>query len=379
MAKRKILVVDDDVELQRLLKMMLEISGFEVVTASDGAEALTKVRMERPDLVLLDVMMPEMDGYETCRRLRRLPEGAHIPIIMLSAADQVDDKVKGLRVGADDYITKPVDSRELIARLEAHLRPATTQAAYVVGLLGCKSGLGVTTLAINLAVALAQREQKGVILLDWHLPMGDVAAALNLRVVHTLEAIASRVEELDDQVIHQILLEHESGVRVLPAAWSLDASALSSEALEPVLDILSREADYVVIDGGWASDVGRIQPLEIVDELFFLISPELPALRRAAVYLEWERQRVVFGDRLHLIVNRAGIAGGIAVKEIEALLQRKVRIQLPDEPEVVLASINGGVPLVQQAPRSAFARGVFQLAQEIAQTAQRIGQTSRRV
>ncbi len=374
MAKRKILVVDDDLELQRLLRMMLELSGFEVITASSGVEALTKVRTERPDLILLDVMMPEMDGYETCRRLRRLPESAHIPIVMLSAADQVDDKVKGLRVGADDYITKPVDSRELIARIEAHLRPAAIQVAYMVGVLGCKSGVGTTVLAINLAVGLAQAVGKEVILLDWHLPMGDVGTILNLEISHTLDAVISSIEELDDQLVDQIMVRHSSGVRVLSASWALDTSTLSPDSLEPVLDIISKEADYVIIDAGWASDTTRVLPLEIVDEVLFLVTPELPALRRAAVYLEWEKKRVVFGERLHLVINRAGISGGISVREVEALLQKKARARLPDDPELVLDSINQGVPLVQHAPRSSLTRSIIRLAQEIDAAVEQAGQ-----
>ncbi len=142
MAKRKILVVDDDADLRRLMSLVLQMGGYDVVSAADGAEALAKVRLEAPNLVLLDIMMPEMDGFETCRRLRKLPEGANIPVIMLSAADQVADKVKGLKVGANDYITKPADSRELIARIEAQLRPTFARSARIIAILGSKSGVG---------------------------------------------------------------------------------------------------------------------------------------------------------------------------------------------------------------------------------------------
>ncbi len=375
LAKRKILIVDDDADLRRLVSLMLEMGGYEVIAAQSGSEALLRVRSDRPDLILLDIMMPDMDGFETCRRLRKLPEGAHIPVIMLSAADQVTDKVKGLRVGANDYITKPADSRELIARIEAHLRPAYVRAAHTIAMLGSKSGVGTTTLAVNLAVALKQLgpipqsqdglAQRNVILLDWHLPMGDITAVLNLTSRHTLEELAPHIEDLDQQTVEQIIINHSSGIQILPSVQALDTSPLPPTALEPVLDVISKMADFVVIDAGWASELAWVRPLETVDELLFVITPELPVLRRAAIFLEWERGHAVFGERLHLLINRTGISGGISVRDVEDLLQMKARARLPEDAESVTLSINQGVPLVQSSPRSALAQSIIRMAQEI--------------
>ena len=380
LTKRKILIVDDDPDLQRLMSLVLEMAGYEVVTANNGAEALIKVRNERPDLVLLDIMMPELDGFETCRRLRKLPEGAHIPVIMLSAADQVTDKVKGLRVGANDYVTKPADSRELLARIEAHLRPAYARPAHIIAVLGAKSGVGTTMLAINLAVALKQVDGD-VILLDWHLPHGDIATALNLipqsRTVkrHTLEDLAEHMDELDAQMIEQVVLSHTSGIRVLVGGHSLETTSLPSSALESVLDVTSRMAHHIVIDAGWAASTAWLQPLEIVDELLLVVTPELPVLRRAAIYLEWERPRALFGERQHLVINRAGIGGGISARDIEDLLRMKARARLPEDPELVTSSYNQGVALVQSAPRTSLAQGIIRLAQEIAALTKQVAQS----
>ncbi|HEY63064.1 MAG TPA: response regulator [Caldilineae bacterium] len=367
MAKRKIMVVDDDEDLLRLMGLTLQVAGYDVVTASNGAEALTKVRTERPDLILLDVMMPEMDGFETCRRLRRLPEGADIPVIMLSAADQVSDKVKGLQVGANDYITKPVDSRELLARIEAHLRPIYARPARIIALLGSKSGVGVTVLAVNLAIAVKQMVEEEVALLDWHLPMGDVAIALNLTPRHTLDDLASKIDDLDAQMLEQVIVRHPSGLQVISGGRALDTTALTPVALESVLDILSRTAAYIIIDAGARTEPEWLEPLGIVDELLLVVTPELPALRRAAVCLEWERQHTLFGDRLYLIINRAGIKGGIPPREVEELLGLQARARFPDDVESVMLSLNQGVSLVENAARSALTRAIKRLAQEIVQ------------
>ncbi|HHV79180.1 MAG TPA: response regulator transcription factor [Firmicutes bacterium] len=119
----KILVVDDEVNILRLLQVNLEKEGFEVILATNGNEALERVRQCRPDLVILDLMLPGIDGLEVAKRLRR--EDIWIPILILTARSSEVDKVVGLEVGADDYLTKPFSVRELVARTRALLRRAS--------------------------------------------------------------------------------------------------------------------------------------------------------------------------------------------------------------------------------------------------------------
>ena len=126
MNKTRILVVDDELSIIKFLRANLESKGYEVLTAINGAEALQTFEMELPDLVILDIMMPKMDGFEVCRRLR---EWSQTPIIMLSARGDESDKVKCLDLGADDYITKPFGKDELIARVRAVTRRTETAAS----------------------------------------------------------------------------------------------------------------------------------------------------------------------------------------------------------------------------------------------------------
>lgn len=121
---RKILVVDDEAVLVDTIAYNLEQAGYRVITAADGASALEAARRETPDLVILDIMLPEMDGLEVCRLLRREKNTATTPILMLTAKAEEIDKVIGLEVGADDYVTKPFGRRELLARVRALLRRA---------------------------------------------------------------------------------------------------------------------------------------------------------------------------------------------------------------------------------------------------------------
>jgi two-component system phosphate regulon response regulator PhoB len=120
--RSKILVVDDEPEAVELLEFNLKQAGFDVVTAADGAQALNKARSALPSLIVLDLMLPEIDGLEVCRMLRRDPATAGIPIIMLTAKAAELDRIVGLELGADDYITKPFSPRELVLRVRKVLQ-----------------------------------------------------------------------------------------------------------------------------------------------------------------------------------------------------------------------------------------------------------------
>ena len=122
--RQKILIVDDELDALTALKRALEADNYNVVEASDGLSAIEKVKTEKPDVVLLDLMMPEMDGIEACKHLKSDPKYKHIPIIMLTAKGEIDNKIEGIEMGADDYVTKPFNLQELKARIKMILRRA---------------------------------------------------------------------------------------------------------------------------------------------------------------------------------------------------------------------------------------------------------------
>ena len=121
-ARPKLLVVEDDPNIVELLSASLRFAGFDVTTVTNGAQAVTTARESRPDLIVLDVMLPDLDGFEVIRRIRG--GGVHTPVVFLTARDATDDKVRGLTLGGDDYVTKPFSLEELTARIRAVLRRA---------------------------------------------------------------------------------------------------------------------------------------------------------------------------------------------------------------------------------------------------------------
>ena len=124
--RHRILVVDDEPRMIRFIRLNLEHDGFEVAEAADGLAALKQVRDVLPDLILLDVSMPELDGFETLRLLREI---STVPVIMLTARGEEEDRVRGLELGADDYVTKPFSPRELVSRVKAVLRRTESRAS----------------------------------------------------------------------------------------------------------------------------------------------------------------------------------------------------------------------------------------------------------
>ena len=188
----KILIIDDDVDTLRLVGLMLQRQGYQIIAATNGEQGLAKALEERPDLILLDVMMPDMDGYEVTRRLRKNPTTQSTPILMFTAKTQLDDKVAGFEVGADDYLTKPTHPAELQAHVKAllgrvavkHDEDLATQShehhGHVIGILSVRGGLGVSSVTTNVAASLFNRTQSDVILSELIPGQGTIGMDLGL-------------------------------------------------------------------------------------------------------------------------------------------------------------------------------------------------------
>ncbi len=148
---KKILVVDDDRILRSVLKHSLEQQGYQVTILSSGADALTAFNQDIPDIIVSDVSMPEMDGFEFCRQLRSQPSGKLVPFIFLSAKSELEDRIQGHSIGADDYLTKPFEMKELLAKIDALIERSRRVHAEIVHLIEqlVNSGIAKTSLEKN--------------------------------------------------------------------------------------------------------------------------------------------------------------------------------------------------------------------------------------
>jgi pilus assembly protein CpaE len=260
----KILIVDDDVDTLRLVGLMLQRQGYQITAATNGQQGLDKAVEEQPDLILLDVMMPDMDGYEVTRQLRQNPVTADTPILMFTAKTQLDDKMAGFEVGADDYLTKPTHPSELQAHVRALLSrsgqrekkgkaAAPTQRAHVVGVLAARGGLGVSAIAMNLAVGLFNRSQSDVALVEMLPGKGTLGLDLGMNNQKALgQLLSGTPSEVTRERVENALVPHISGVKLMLASnHPSDVHLISQVAqYEATLDKLSSLARYVVLDLG---------------------------------------------------------------------------------------------------------------------------------
>ncbi len=377
----KVLIVDDDLESVKLIGLMLERRGYTIAAAQSGAQALAKAQEEQPDLVILDVMMPDMDGYEVCRRLRASAATTDLPIIMFTAKTQVRDKVTGFQVGADDYLTKPVHPEELISRVEAVLlRTARRREeeqvrprAQVLGFLGSKGGVGTTTLAVNIGVALAQAyaESKQVVLAEMSPGIATAAFHLGLRRQRSIVRLLEQpVENVDARLVEAQLEEHRSGLFVLsgqvePPGAGVPVSPIHAET---IVRHLGTMADYLLLDlGVGLGDVNR-RLLPGCYHITVCIEPQRTSLELAQ-FLFTE-----MADSLNLpryktslvLINKAPSAASFTKGMIEEALQHDLAGVITPAPELAFQSVEQGIPMVISLPNSLAAQQFQHIAEYLA-------------
>lgn len=260
----KILIVDDDVDTLKLVGLMLQKQGYQIIAANNGSQGLAQAEAENPDLILLDVMMPEMDGFEVTKRLRANPLTVNTPILMFTAKTQLDDKVTGFEAGADDYLTKPTHPSELIAHVKALLARSTKgkvatsplpteKKSFTIGVLAARGGMGVTTTAVNLANAIHIVSKTEVVMAELRPGMGTLGPDMGEPKPHALsELLTAKLPDMTRQKVKEELFVHEVGIHILfGTTQPKDGLLMNAIApMEALVNRLSFLAPYLVLDLG---------------------------------------------------------------------------------------------------------------------------------
>jgi CheY-like chemotaxis protein len=286
----KVLIVDDDVQTLRLVGLMLERQGYKILAANSGAQALQMAHTDHPDVIVLDVMMPDMDGYEVTRRLRKDQETANIPILMFTAKTMVEDKVSGYEAGADDYLTKPIHPAELTAHLRALLSRSKSRSAntnsergYTIGVIAAKGGIGVSTLALNLAIAFHQKTKSEVIAAELRPSQGTWSIELGNSLCDGLSnLLRMRASDISAVTVENELARMAYGVRLLMASSrAKDAELMNAtEQLEAVVDSLPQLAKLVLLDIGSSYVPALDMLLNHCNELMLVTEPFPASVQR---------------------------------------------------------------------------------------------------
>ena len=371
--QEKILIVDDDVDTLRLVGLMLQRQEYQIVAANHGNQALRIAKNERPDLILLDIMMPDLDGYEVTRRLRDDPSTRDIPIILFTAKSQAEDRASGLKAGADDFLTKPIQPNLLFARVKeildrkvAAVPSAPQPRGQLTGVLAVKGGLGISTMATNLGVSLCTKTNQEVIVAEFRPGEGSMALDLGLPAGEGLNNLLElEPSSIAAESVEAALVRHSSGIRLLLSSYQPRDTQYRSMANEmsAIARCLPELASFVLLDLGPGIYPATEKVLESCNRLVLALDLSPHSITRTRVMIKELTAKGFSSDRLHaVLINRSRMDGPLTLNQAQEQLNHRIEAALPPAPELAYQAAQQNQPLLIQEPDSPIAQQLARLA-----------------
>ena len=361
-----ILIIDDDKDILRLIEFTLKRSGHTISTSVNGAEGLALAKEQVPDLIVCDVMMPKLNGYEFCKEARADDTLKDIPIIMFSARFQPIDKQTALDAGATDYLPKSTAPDALVNRI-AELLPtgASTKPAVrgMFGLFSLRGGSGVTSLSVNIAIALALSQKTDVSLVDLALLGGHAALMLGLRPTSSVPKLLSAVTgDFTSEVMQPHFIQHNSGVQVLASPPTLGQSfSLTDDRLLRMVSGLKSSSSITVLDVPHILEEHFSPVLQLLDRVLLVLSPDMPSVQSTVIALQGLNQLGMESKKIGLVVNQVSPHNPLPIETIQKAIKRPILATIPFEPNMTKA-VNSSNPLLLSSPKSAGAIAIGKLA-----------------
>ncbi len=364
----RILIVDDEPELRQMLQLMLERVGHRCIMASNGTEALALAVAERPDLIVLDVMMPDKSGYDTARQLRANSQTANVPILILTARTQTMDEDMAHEAGADAFLPKPVTGQVLVSEVNALLgeradwvsqqkmRPITT-------VLGLRGGVGATTIAVNLALSLAKRGLR-VCLVDLSPFGGHAALLLRIAPRRGWSVFLSAEEMPSKAAIQETLVAYKKySLSILPAPKVPPRAELSEAVAQHLIKNLLEDFDQIVIDTP-ALGPASMATLRASRTIILPMSDDVPSIQTITGVMSTLRELEIASDRVHVVLNRVRPEVSLSAQAVQQAVKRQLAAELPYEP-AQHTSMSHGIPLIEAQPECMFSKRILHLARNI--------------
>ena len=373
----KILIIDDDLDTLRLVGLMLQRQGYQISAATNGQQGLDKAFDEDPDLILLDVMMPDMDGYEVTRRLRKNPSTMETPILMFTAKTQLDDKVIGFEVGANDYLTKPTHPSELQARVKTLLSRAGDKKeiesasrdenhGYVIGVLGARGGVGTTTLAVNLAAGLHSRTKSDVVVAEM-LP-GQGALALDLGASNPTGLVdllsLPKLNEITREKVREALVGDPSGLKLLLASdRPRDMHLINQTAnYEAIIKRLAGLARFVILDLGVGLQPFAEKILPLCNDTLITIEGVPNTIIHAKALIDDIAALNISRKSVHVVLNnRVRSDTQLPSSQVQTKLAHEIATTLTPAPELFVQATRMQTPAILCQPESLTTRQIQKL------------------
>ena len=357
-----ILIIDDDIDTLKLVGIMLERKGFRILASTTGEKGLQLVNKEYPDLVLLDVMIPDINGYEIARSIRTNPATENTPIIMFTARSQVDDKVEGLEAGADAYITKPARPRELFAQVNSVLKRAPQHSSAptaivadkgtLIGIISAKGGIGNSTLATNLAIEIHNQSDEETILTDFRPGQGTIGMDLDIQNTSGLIKLLDEEPGTDiSDFFPDVLIEHKTGIKTLLSSYHPSDSKYIThvEQFFQIAKKLPYLATYTILDLGPSITPINAQILPECDKILICLEPSPSNVTQTRILIQdLINSGIGDGRFITVLVNRQRSGVQLSREQAENQLERKIDQTFTPAPELAYQAAAKNIPIIQR-------------------------------
>ncbi len=360
----RVYLIDDEPLYQKMLQPVLKKAGHELGYAKTGEEGLANLKAYNPDVVILDLRLTDMTGFEIMERLRRDPYYRNIPVIFVTSQDELDNKLKAFDMGAEDYLIKPFQPEELAARLNilARRREAlrlvesatpknTGETCTMVAVHSLRGGVGCTSLSVNLALAFHEIWMKPTIAVDTVLTAGQVAMMLNATPAITWEYVSGiDKDNPDDEMVQKLAIQDKSGLSYIASPRFPISFEFFTDLWAGMIQNYRVDYDFIVVDMPHDFSDPVIKTLDVANHILFVMSPEMASLRAAVCALHIYDRLGYPSENIKIILNNTLQTGSFKQAQIEKALGRPVDMVLPYMPAEVIRAINFGEPFVLSQP-----------------------------
>jgi pilus assembly protein CpaE len=359
----RVLLVDDELYYYKLLDKPLKEAGHILDYAKTAKEGLAGISANGADIIILDLRLPDASGFEILERLRRDQRFSHVPLLVITVDNDLNNKLKAFELGADDYLVKPFQPEELVARLRIlgqrgkalkivqQMETKSVDVCTTVAVHSLRGGVGCSSIAVNLALAYRQIWERRTLLVDAVLTAGQVAMMLDSVPRVTWEQyLGIPHESMGDSEMEQLVSAHKSGIFYVASPRSpLAADAFTDEFWRTVFAEFKKRHEFIVVDLPHDFSDMTIQLLNMANWVLLVLAPEIGSLRAASSALEIYDKLGFPADKIKMVLNRT-TATGIQQAKLEKVLERPFDFILPHDSGEVRRALDFGAPFVLDNP-----------------------------
>jgi len=360
----RVLLIDDEQFYFKLIRKTLKEAEYDLEYVKSGSEGLSRIPSFEPDMLIVDLKLPEMDGFEILERLRRDPKYSHMPVIVITAKDELSEKLKAFELGADDYLVKPFQPEELVARMGILARRGKAMkmvrdmetinksTATVITVHSLRGGVGCSSIVVNLGLAFHKLWGQQTLLIDGVLTAGQVALLLDGKPGATWENLVGvDPENFDDVVVSEMMVPHKSGIRYIASPrYPIAADTFTNDTLHQLMEKIKAQNEFVIIDTSHDFSDMTIQMLSMSSLILLVMAPEMASLRTALSALEIYDRLGIPLEKVKIALNNNSSSPAIKQAQLEKVLKRSIDFVLPYEAGEVNRALNFGQPFILNNP-----------------------------